>query len=324
MKLAFSAASPLHPLSAGFDAHKKDEINFRYIGVTERDYEWLTEQLVAVANRWGGDNTFLGVVSAGGAAAYSQRQWPAGVNATRQQLAGGPDDARPVPFGMQAAAPPSCLRRCCHPAILADLVRMLRRRRPVPRRCCQGRLVSVLEGGYRIQVRRCTCVVPQGVRSSHCAAVTAPHSQRCQRGRKERRCAAALPGCGRRCRPPKPPLPCAGFPCRPSTPASPSALPSCAMLSLPCLPRAPPARLPQGALVSAFARSVAAHVKALAEPNATVWSPEDARVSGVGGFALCGICFVWLSTACSWAALRHLSAGGAPRFDTQHMQTHPC
>lgn len=36
---------------AGFDAHKKDEINFRYIGVTERDYEWLTEQLVAVANR---------------------------------------------------------------------------------------------------------------------------------------------------------------------------------------------------------------------------------------------------------------------------------
>lgn len=37
--------------SAGFDAHKKDEINFRYIGVTERDYEWLTEQLVAVANR---------------------------------------------------------------------------------------------------------------------------------------------------------------------------------------------------------------------------------------------------------------------------------
>lgn len=38
--------------AAGFDAHKKDEINFRYIGVTERDYEWLTEQLVAVANRW--------------------------------------------------------------------------------------------------------------------------------------------------------------------------------------------------------------------------------------------------------------------------------
>ena len=40
--------------AAGFDAHKKDEINFRYIGVTERDYEWLTEQLVAVANRCAG------------------------------------------------------------------------------------------------------------------------------------------------------------------------------------------------------------------------------------------------------------------------------
>ncbi|PSC72014.1 histone deacetylase [Micractinium conductrix] len=87
-------------ICAGFDAHRKDEINFRYIGVTERDYEWLTEQLVAVANR-----------------------------------------------------------------------------------CCGGRIVSVLEGGYRIQ----------------------------------------------------------------------------------------------GALVSAFARSVAAHVKALAEPNAQHWDPADAK-----------------------------------------------
>ena len=41
--------------AAGFDAHKKDEINFRYIGVTERDYEWITEQLVGVANRCGWD-----------------------------------------------------------------------------------------------------------------------------------------------------------------------------------------------------------------------------------------------------------------------------
>ncbi len=40
--------------AAGFDAHKKDEINFHYIGVTERDYEWLTDQLVQVANRWAG------------------------------------------------------------------------------------------------------------------------------------------------------------------------------------------------------------------------------------------------------------------------------
>lgn len=38
-------------VSAGFDAHKKDEINFRYIGVTEADYEWLTDQIVQIANR---------------------------------------------------------------------------------------------------------------------------------------------------------------------------------------------------------------------------------------------------------------------------------
>eukprot|EP00878_Enallax_costatus_P016221 GHUV01017014.1.p1 GENE.GHUV01017014.1~~GHUV01017014.1.p1 ORF type:complete len:704 (+),score=270.00 GHUV01017014.1:1195-3306(+) len=38
-------------VSAGFDAHRKDEINFRYIGVTEADYEWLTDQIVQVANR---------------------------------------------------------------------------------------------------------------------------------------------------------------------------------------------------------------------------------------------------------------------------------
>ncbi|KAL4440406.1 hypothetical protein ABPG75_003407 [Micractinium tetrahymenae] len=87
-------------ICAGFDAHRKDEINFRYIGVTERDFEWITEQLVQVANR-----------------------------------------------------------------------------------CCNGRIVSCLEGGYRIQ----------------------------------------------------------------------------------------------GALVSAFARSVAAHVKALMEPNAQVWDPADAK-----------------------------------------------
>ncbi|GAB4814038.1 hypothetical protein N2152v2_001084 [Parachlorella kessleri] len=87
-------------VSAGFDAHKKDEINFRYVGVTERDYEWLTDQLVQVANR-----------------------------------------------------------------------------------CCEGRLVSALEGGYRIQ----------------------------------------------------------------------------------------------GGLVSAFARSVAAHVRALAEPHSQAWDPDDAK-----------------------------------------------
>ncbi len=46
------ARPPLTCDGAGFDAHKKDEINFRYIGVTERDYEWLTDQLVQVANRY--------------------------------------------------------------------------------------------------------------------------------------------------------------------------------------------------------------------------------------------------------------------------------
>jgi acetoin utilization deacetylase AcuC-like enzyme/ankyrin repeat protein len=87
-------------VSAGFDAHKKDEINFSYIGVQEKDFEWLTDQLVQVANR-----------------------------------------------------------------------------------CCSGRIVSVLEGGYRIQ----------------------------------------------------------------------------------------------GGLVSAFARSVASHVRALAEPHSQVWDPQDAH-----------------------------------------------
>ena len=38
-------------ISAGFDAHKKDDINFRYIGIAEKEYEWLTDQIVQVANR---------------------------------------------------------------------------------------------------------------------------------------------------------------------------------------------------------------------------------------------------------------------------------
>ncbi len=37
-------------ISAGFDAHKKDSINCGYIGLIEEDYEWITAQLVAVAN----------------------------------------------------------------------------------------------------------------------------------------------------------------------------------------------------------------------------------------------------------------------------------
>lgn len=87
-------------LSAGFDAHRKDDINFSYIGIQEKDFEWITDQVVQVANK-----------------------------------------------------------------------------------CCHGRIVSVLEGGYRIQ----------------------------------------------------------------------------------------------GNVVSAFARSVAAHVRALAEPNLQVWDPMDSK-----------------------------------------------
>lgn len=36
-------------VSAGFDAHKKDSINFGYIGLLEEDYEWVTQQLVQVS-----------------------------------------------------------------------------------------------------------------------------------------------------------------------------------------------------------------------------------------------------------------------------------
>jgi acetoin utilization deacetylase AcuC-like enzyme len=35
-------------VSAGFDAHRKDGINYRYVGVREEEYEWLTDQLVQV------------------------------------------------------------------------------------------------------------------------------------------------------------------------------------------------------------------------------------------------------------------------------------
>jgi acetoin utilization deacetylase AcuC-like enzyme len=37
-------------ISAGFDGHKKDTMNFGYVGMVEDDYEWLTEQLVRIAN----------------------------------------------------------------------------------------------------------------------------------------------------------------------------------------------------------------------------------------------------------------------------------
>lgn len=37
-------------ISAGFDGHKRDGMNFGYVGMIEDDYEWVTEQLVKVAN----------------------------------------------------------------------------------------------------------------------------------------------------------------------------------------------------------------------------------------------------------------------------------
>lgn len=37
-------------VSAGFDGHKKDSMNYGYVGMVEEDYEWITNQLVKVAN----------------------------------------------------------------------------------------------------------------------------------------------------------------------------------------------------------------------------------------------------------------------------------
>lgn len=37
-------------ISAGFDAHKKDSINGGYIALLEEDYEWVTTQLIRIAN----------------------------------------------------------------------------------------------------------------------------------------------------------------------------------------------------------------------------------------------------------------------------------
>jgi hypothetical protein len=37
-------------ISAGFDAHKKDLINSGYISLVEEDYEWVTTQLIRIAN----------------------------------------------------------------------------------------------------------------------------------------------------------------------------------------------------------------------------------------------------------------------------------
>ena len=37
-------------ISAGFDAHRRDTMNFGYVGMIEEDFEWLTDQLLRVAN----------------------------------------------------------------------------------------------------------------------------------------------------------------------------------------------------------------------------------------------------------------------------------
>ena len=37
-------------ISAGFDAHRKDSINQGYIALTEEDFEWVTHNLVKIAN----------------------------------------------------------------------------------------------------------------------------------------------------------------------------------------------------------------------------------------------------------------------------------
>ncbi len=37
-------------ISAGFDAHRKDDINLGYIGLIEEDYKWITEELMKIGN----------------------------------------------------------------------------------------------------------------------------------------------------------------------------------------------------------------------------------------------------------------------------------
>ena len=36
-------------VSAGFDAHRKDVLNNRFVGLHEKDYEWLTGHIVQVS-----------------------------------------------------------------------------------------------------------------------------------------------------------------------------------------------------------------------------------------------------------------------------------
>eukprot|EP00238_Polyblepharides_amylifera_P000660 CAMPEP_0196572032 /NCGR_PEP_ID=MMETSP1081-20130531/2154_1 /TAXON_ID=36882 /ORGANISM="Pyramimonas amylifera, Strain CCMP720" /LENGTH=829 /DNA_ID=CAMNT_0041889213 /DNA_START=35 /DNA_END=2524 /DNA_ORIENTATION=+ len=38
-------------ISAGFDAHRKDLVNCGYVGIEERDYAWITDAIIQVANK---------------------------------------------------------------------------------------------------------------------------------------------------------------------------------------------------------------------------------------------------------------------------------
>lgn len=65
--------------------------------------------------------------------------------------------------------------------------------------------------------------------------------------------------------------------------------------------------------MSAFARSVAAHVKALLEPNAGVWSPEDAKVGPreAAGLRLQGIVWLVQGNMATGAECRRVKTGDA-------------
>lgn len=49
MPALLNFAPDLILVSAGFDAHRHDDINMRYIGLQERDFEWVTDQIVQVS-----------------------------------------------------------------------------------------------------------------------------------------------------------------------------------------------------------------------------------------------------------------------------------
>lgn len=77
----------------------------------------------------------------------------------------------------------------------------------------------------------------------------------------------------------------------------------------------PPFPTLQGGLVSAFARSVAAHVKALMEPNARVWDPADAKVGGSNSSS--SSCAAWrLCRGCARAELAATAGWLARRVST--------